>query len=96
MTVLVIDDEEFVIVTVTKCSSVWDMPYWQPNIDREVADLLHRNQNKIDMVIMDMVMPDMHPDQILSAIRAVIPEPKSCFQVVTASAVPAVRAMGTC
>ena len=30
---------------------------------------MHHNQNKIDMVIMDMVMPDINPDRILSAIR---------------------------
>ena len=43
---------------------------------REAVDLLHQNRNKIDMVIMDMVMPDMNPDQILSAIRDRHPKAK--------------------
>jgi DNA-binding NtrC family response regulator len=36
---------------------------------REVVDLLNQRGDKIDMVIMDMVMPDMSPDQILKAIQ---------------------------
>jgi two-component system cell cycle sensor histidine kinase/response regulator CckA len=76
LTVLVIDDEEIVIVTVTKMLERLGYAVLAAKSGREVVDLLHRNKNKIDMVIMDMVMPDMHPDQILSAIRDRHPETK--------------------
>jgi PleD family two-component response regulator len=69
LTVLVIDDEEVVLVTVTKMLERLGYAVLAAKSGREVVDLLHQNQNKIDMVIMDMVMPDMNPDQILSTIR---------------------------
>jgi PleD family two-component response regulator len=76
LTVLVIDDEEIVMVTVTKMLERLGYAVLAAKSGREVVELLHRNQNKIDMVIMDMIMPDMHPDQILSAIRDRHPETK--------------------
>lgn len=69
LTVLVIDDEEVVLMTVTKMLERLGYAVLAAKSGQEVVDLMHRNQNKIDMVIMDMVMPDMHADQILSAIR---------------------------
>jgi diguanylate cyclase (GGDEF)-like protein len=69
LTVLVIDDEEVVLVTVTKMLERLGYSVLAAKSGREVADLLRQNQQKIDMVIMDMVMPDMNPDKILSAIR---------------------------
>ena len=69
LTVLVIDDEEVVLVTVTKMLERLGYAVMAAKSGREAVDFLHQNQNKIDMVIMDMVMPDINPDQILSAIR---------------------------
>jgi len=69
LTVLVIDDEEVVLVTVTKMLERLGYDVLAAKSGREAVDFLHHNQNKIDMVIMDMVMPDINPDQILSAIR---------------------------
>ena len=67
--VLVIDDEEVVLVTVTKMLERLGYAVMAAKSGREAVDFLHHNQRKIDMVIMDMVMPDMNPDQILSAVR---------------------------
>jgi diguanylate cyclase (GGDEF)-like protein len=69
LTVLVIDDEEVVLVTVTKMLERLGYDVMAAKSGREAVDFLHHNQNKIDMVIMDMVMPDINPDQILRAIR---------------------------
>jgi len=69
LTVLVIDDEEVVLVTVTKMLERLGYAVLAAKSGQDAIDLLYQNQNKIDMVIMDMVMPDMNPDQILSAIR---------------------------
>jgi len=69
LTVLVIDDEEVVLVTVAKMLERLGYSVMAAKSGREAVDFLHQNQNKIDMVIMDMVMPDMNPDRILSAIQ---------------------------
>jgi DNA-binding NtrC family response regulator len=68
-TVLVIDDEEIVLMTVTKMLERLGYAVIAARSGLEVLDLLHRRGDKIDMVIMDMVMPDMSPEQILKAIR---------------------------
>ena len=68
-TVLVIDDEEVVLVTVTKMLERLGYAVIAAKSGREAAELLHQNGIKIDMVIMDMVLPDATPDQILNDIR---------------------------
>jgi two-component system, cell cycle response regulator len=68
-TVLVIDDEEVVLVTVTKMLERLGYAVIAAKSGREAADLLHQIGIKIDMVIMDMVMPDTSPDQILKDIH---------------------------
>jgi len=68
-TVLVIDDEEFVLVTVAKMLERLGYDVLSARSGQEVVDLLHQERNRIDMVIIDMVMPDIGPDQILGAIR---------------------------
>ena len=69
LTVLVIDDEEVVLVTVTKMLERLGYDVLAAKSSQDVSSLLQTHPNKIDMVIMDMVMPDMNPEQILSAIR---------------------------
>jgi diguanylate cyclase (GGDEF)-like protein len=68
-TVLVIDDEEVVLVTVTKMLERLGYAVLAAKSGREAVDLLHQRGIKIDMVIMDMVMPDTSPEQILKDIR---------------------------
>jgi diguanylate cyclase (GGDEF)-like protein len=75
-TVLIVDDEEFVLVTVTKMLERLGYDVLSARSGPEVVDLLHQKRNKIDMVIMDMVMPDIRPDQILGAIREHNPRAK--------------------
>ena len=68
-TVLVIDDEEIVLMTVTKMLERLGYAVIAAKSGQEVVDLLDQISDKIDMVIMDMVMPDMSADQILRVIR---------------------------
>jgi two-component system, cell cycle response regulator len=68
-TVLVIDDEEVVLVTVTKMLERLGYAVLAAKSGQVAADLLHQKGIKIDMVIMDVVMPDTNPDQILKDIR---------------------------
>ena len=67
--VLVIDDEEVVLVTVTKMLERLGYSVMATKSCQEADNLLHEKGIKIDMVIMDMVMPDMRPDQLLRSIR---------------------------
>ncbi len=70
LTVMVIDDEEIVLVTVTKMLERLGFAVIAAKSGQEALGLLNHSQDKIDVVIMDMIMPDIRPDQILSAIRA--------------------------
>jgi two-component system cell cycle response regulator len=75
-TVLIVDDEEFVLLTVIKMLERLGYNVLSARSGPEVVDLLHQKRNKIDMVIMDMVMPDICPDQILGAIQEHNPRAK--------------------
>jgi diguanylate cyclase (GGDEF)-like protein len=66
--VLVIDDEEVVLLTVTKMLQRLGYAVLSSKSGRE-AIRLFQSKPRVDMVIMDMVMPDIEPDQLLSAIR---------------------------
>jgi diguanylate cyclase (GGDEF)-like protein len=68
--VLVIDDEEIVLVTVTKMLERLGYDVLAARSGREATELLQKHPEKIDMVILDMVMPDMNPEQVLAAIRS--------------------------
>ncbi|MCU0558815.1 MAG: HDOD domain-containing protein [Desulfobacterales bacterium] len=69
--VLVVDDEEVVLVTLTQMLERLGYAVRTARSGRDAVALLRQNQNRIDMVIMDMVLPDQNPDQLLGAIRNV-------------------------
>jgi diguanylate cyclase (GGDEF)-like protein len=75
-TVLVIDDEEVVLVTVTKMLERLGYAVLAAKSGQKAAYFLHQKEIKIDIVIMDMVMPDTSPDQILKDIRDIHSESK--------------------
>jgi diguanylate cyclase (GGDEF)-like protein len=67
-TVVVIDDEEVVLVTVTKMLERLGYSVVAVSSGREAIEMLRSNP-KVAMVIMDLVMPDIAPEQLLKAIR---------------------------
>jgi diguanylate cyclase (GGDEF)-like protein len=67
-TVMVIDDEEVVLVTVTKMLERLGCAVTVARSGQEACDAC-RKSSKIDLVIMDMVMPDIGADQLLGIIR---------------------------
>jgi CheY-like chemotaxis protein len=75
-TVMVIDDEEVVLVTVTKMLERLGYAVVVARSGEEAADTFHQQANLIDMVIMDMVMPDIGADQLLGIIRTNRPDTK--------------------
>ena len=74
-TVMVIDDEEVVRVTVTRMLARLGCTVLAASSGQQVADILQA-QPKIDLVIMDMVMPDIGAEQLLARIRETHSETK--------------------
>ncbi len=68
-TVMVIDDEEVVLVTVAKMLERLGYSVIVAGSGREALDIFHKQRAPIDLVIMDMVMPDIGADQLLEVIR---------------------------
>jgi diguanylate cyclase (GGDEF)-like protein len=68
-TVLVIDDEDAVVVTVTKMLQRLGYSVLSAKSGQDAIRLFHSKPN-VDMVIMDMVMPDIEPGELLKTIRA--------------------------
>ena len=67
-TVVVIDDEEVVLVTVTKMLQRLGYSVVAVSSGQEAIKMFH-SKPKIAMVIMDLVMPDIAPEQLLKVIR---------------------------
>lgn len=67
-TVVVIDDEEVVLVTVTKMLERLGYSVVAVSSGQEAIEMF-RSKPKVAMVIMDLVMPDIAPEQLLKAIR---------------------------
>lgn len=68
-TVMVIDDEEVVLLTVAKMLERLGYTVIVAGSGREALDIFHKQRASIDLVIMDMMMPDIGADQLLGAIR---------------------------
>jgi two-component system, cell cycle sensor histidine kinase and response regulator CckA len=69
-TVVVIDDEEVVLVTVTKMLQRLGYSVIAVSSGQEAIKIFH-SKPKVAMVIMDIVMPDIAPEQLLKVIRGV-------------------------
>jgi two-component system cell cycle sensor histidine kinase/response regulator CckA len=67
---MVIDDEEVVLLTVTKMLERLGYAVLAARSGQQAVEILHR-QSKIDLVIMDMVMPDIGADRLLDTLRQV-------------------------
>jgi diguanylate cyclase (GGDEF)-like protein len=68
-TVMVIDDEEFVLMTVTRMLERLGYGVVAAPSGQQAAAILEKQRTKIDMVIMDMVMPDIEAEQLFGIIR---------------------------
>ena len=68
-TVMVIDDEEFVLMTVTSMLERLGYGVVAAPSGQQAVALLEKQRTKIDMVIMDMVMPDIEAEQLFGIIR---------------------------
>lgn len=68
-TVRVIDDEDVVLMTVTKMLGRLGHAVIAARSCQDAVQIFHRQQNKIDMIIMEMAMPDIRPDQLPGTLR---------------------------
>jgi diguanylate cyclase (GGDEF)-like protein len=68
-TVMVVDDEEVVLVTVTKMLERLGYAVIAARSGKSAVDSFQKRTHNIDVVIMDMVMPDIGADHLLEIIR---------------------------
>jgi two-component system cell cycle sensor histidine kinase/response regulator CckA len=66
---MVIDDEEIVLLTVTKMLERLGYAVVAARSGQEAVGLLESRRGAIDIVIMDMVMPDIGADELFGIIR---------------------------
>ncbi len=75
-TVLVVDDEEIVLETVTKMLERLGYAVIPAPSGQEALDLFREHRERIDMVILDLVMPGVSATEIMRAIKTSRPEVK--------------------
>jgi diguanylate cyclase (GGDEF)-like protein len=75
-TILVIDDEEVVLVTVTGMLDRLGYDVIAARNAKEGVDLLVQSKHKIDLVILDMIMPEVSAKDIIATIKCECPKVK--------------------
>ncbi len=75
-TVLVVDDDEAVLEA---CTSILDHLRYSPiraSTGRRALDLFHDRAHEIDVVILDMILPDISGGEVYDALKAIDPDVK--------------------
>jgi len=75
-TVLVVDDEDIVLVTVTKMLERLGYTAISARNGQEAMDLFQQHKEKIDMVFLDVMMPGISAGEIMKTIKGIRPETK--------------------
>ena len=74
LTVLVVDDEDIVLVTVTKMLERLGYTTISASNGQEAMDLFQQHQDKIDMVFLDVILPGISAGEIMKTIKSLRPE----------------------
>ena len=72
-TVLLVDDEEIVIGVGKQMLEKLQFSVLTAQNGAEALDVYRNNQNKIDLVILDMILPDMGAAEIFDELRSINP-----------------------
>jgi CheY-like chemotaxis protein len=75
-TVLFVDDEDFVIDIGQKILNTLGYKVLLANGGKEAIEVYQNNQNKIDLIILDMIMPGTDGGEVFNAIREINPDKK--------------------
>ena len=73
-TVLLVDDEEMIIEVACELLARLGYKVLIAGSGREAVEVYEKNRGKIDIVILDMIMPDMNGSQAFDRIRKIDPE----------------------
>ncbi|MBW2646522.1 MAG: response regulator [Deltaproteobacteria bacterium] len=75
-TILLVDDEEAVLTVGTKVLNKLGYTVLEAKSGHEAVEIYKINKNKIDLVILDMIMPDKGGGEAYDLLRAINPEVK--------------------
>jgi len=75
-TILVVDDEEMVLDTSTMLIRKLGYSVIEAKSGIEAIKVLENNKGKIDMIILDMIMPDMGGNEVYDRIKEIDPDMK--------------------
>ena len=75
-TVLLVDDEEIVIGVGRQMLEKLGFSVLTASNGQEALDIYTNNQSQIDLIILDMIMPDMGAADTYDALRSISPEIK--------------------
>ena len=73
-TILMVDDEDLLLTMGQMILSAYDYRVLTANNGRKALEILAENPDKIDLVITDLVMPNMSGRELIEQIRLVAPE----------------------
>ena len=75
-TILLVDDEEMILDVVFEFLKVFGYDVLVAKGGREAVQIYEANRNKIDLVILDVLMPDMGGVEVIELLRKFDPEIK--------------------
>ena len=72
-TILIVDDEEIVISVGRLMLEKLGFSVLTAKNGKEALDIYHKNQDKIDLIILDMIMPDMGAADTYDELQSINP-----------------------
>ena len=75
-TVLIVDDEKTVLMVSTELLDALGYGVLAAGNGKEALDLYRQQKDRIDVVILDMIMPDMGGGEVLEAMKTINPDVK--------------------
>jgi PAS domain S-box-containing protein len=78
-TILLVDDEEYIIDVGEMMLKGLGYTILTANSGRKAIDVFKENQDRIDLVVLDLVMPDMGGESVFHKIREIKPDTKVLF-----------------
>lgn len=77
--ILLADDEEAIRFLLTSVLLNRGFEVWQAANGRDAVEVYRSHRNDIDLVLLDVRMPEMDGPEALAAIQAINPEVRACF-----------------
>lgn len=75
-TILLVDDEEIILDVAAKIMSKLGYKIFKARTGKEAIDIFKEKSNEIDLVILDMIMPDLNGGETFDRLKAMDPDVK--------------------